>query len=389
MRSENILILDVELGASGDMLLGALIDLGLDTGALAKALAGLPVAGWRVSSEKTERHYFAGSRFIVECRDEAEERDLAGITAILNAAGLPGRAAERAVLVFETLAAAEASVHGVSPGEIHFHEVGALDSIIDIAGFCAALELLGVERIHYGDIPAGKGTVASRHGDIPLPSPAVSALVKGRSVVFTGRRGELITPTAAAILVALGSQEPAPPGVMLATGTGFGSREYPFLSCTRAFLAEPRGSGGEHLVQLECAIDDMNPQIYPWLMDLLLESGALDAYFVPAVMKKGRPGTLVTVIAEPGIAPRLKEILYRETSTIGIRELGVRREKLERRFEEVTVEGRTVRVKVSSHGGSVVNAQPEFEDCKKVAKETGLPLKVVLERAREEFARRG
>lgn len=391
MKSEKSLVFDVQFGASGDMLLAALADLGLDLQSLEKTLAGLPVKGWRISAEKITRGNFAGRRFLVECQDEEHERSLSDIAAIINNGRLPGRAAARAVSVFESLAGAEASAHGVSPDEVHFHEVGALDSIIDIVGFCAALEILGLDGFFYGDIPLGQGTVASRHGEIPLPSPAVVALVKGRSVIFTDRRGELITPTAAAILTTLGTQAPGPGtgATVLASGTGFGSREYPFPSCTRAFLVDTRAGGRESVSQLECNIDDMNPQIYPYLVELLLAGGALDAYCTPVIMKKGRPGTMVTVIAETGNTGPLRDILYRETSTLGIRELPVSREKLERSFEEVSIEGCAVRIKVARRGGSVVNVQPEFEDCKTAAEKTGLALKVVMERARAAYGRTG
>jgi hypothetical protein len=389
MKADKSLVFDVQFGASGDMLLAALLDLGLDLPALEQALGGLAVAGWRLTTDKITRNHFAGRRFTVECRDETHERNLACISAILNESRLPGKAASRAIQVFNVLAEAEASVHGVTPAEIHFHEVGALDSIIDIAGFCAALEILGVDTFYYGDIPLGRGSTPSRHGELPQPSPALSALVKGRSVTFTDRRGELVTPTAAAILTALGIQAPGPgiSATVIAAGTGFGSREYPFPSFTRAFLIESQSRGGEHVIQLECNIDDMNPQIYPYLIERLLDEGALDAYCLPVVMKKGRPGTVVTVIADAGSVEALKALLYRETTTLGLRETVVVREKLERSFEEITLEGRTVRIKVARHNGKVVNIQPEFEDCKTVSAGTGIALKAVIERARDEYRR--
>ena len=372
------------------MLLASLVDLGLDPEKFTGALRDLPIKGWSISAEKLRRYHFSGTRLTVRCPDEAHERGLGEIGTILRGSSLSPGALEKALLVFDVLAAAEAEVHGIPPDEVHFHEVGALDSIIDIAAFCAAMDLLEIRNIYYGDFYLGKGTVQSRHGELPQPAPAVCALVAGKSVVFTERNGEIITPTAAAILTALGRQTTGPlsPLTMISTGRGFGSKEYTFPSYTRVFLMESLSPTGDYLIQLECNIDDMNPQIYPYLVDVLLEHGALDAYCVPLIMKKGRPGTGVVVISEPDASARLKKIIYRETSTLGIRETGVRREKLDRNFEEIEIEGGIVRIKTAHLGGMRVNAQPEYEDCRRIAELTGTPLKEVLQRAILEYYKR-
>ncbi len=390
MKNDRCLIFDIQFGASGDMLLAALVDLGLEPKTLTGALRGLPVDGWSITAEKINRHHFSGTKLTVSCPDEAHERGLLEIGEILHDSSLSPTALEKALHVFEVLAAAEAEVHGITPDKVHFHEVGALDSILDIAAFCAAMDILNVRAINYGDIFLGKGTVPSRHGELPQPAPAVCALVRGKSVVFTERNGEIITPTAAAILTALGSQLTGPltPAALISSGRGFGTREYPFPSYTRAFLTERNSLRGDDLIQLECNIDDMNPQIYPRLIDLLLEHGALDAYCIPLIMKKGRPGTGVVVISEPADSSGMKEIIYRETSTLGIREIGVRREKLDRGFEKIDIPGGTVRIKTACLGGKTINAQPEFEDCRSIADKTGTPLKLVLEQAMREYYRK-
>ena len=386
-----VLSFDLQFGASGDMLLGALFDLGLDQAALMAELSKLRLEGWSISPQKTRKHHLAGTAANVRCSETGVERRFRNIEAIILGSALGTTVAERAMKVFGRLADAEAAVHGSTREEIHFHEVGAIDSIIDITAFCAAIDLLGADSIVFGDFFFGTGTVMSRHGELPVPVPAVVRLAEGYGCRFTGREGELVTPTAAAILTALGTQtRPSGAPLLCATGIGFGSRNYPFPSYTRAMLfekSEPHAAVDE-VFQIECNIDDMNPQVYPPLIDELLRNGALDAYLTAVNMKKGRPGTLITVIAPQEALEALRRTIYTETTTLGLRIRTVSRERLDRSFVTVSVDGRDIRIKQGVFLDGEVTAQPEYEDCARAARESGEPLRRVMARALEEYAKK-
>ena len=385
-----VLAFDLQFGASGDMLLGALFDLGLDQTALLAELSKLTLEGWSISPEKTRKYHLSGTAANVRCLETGVERHFRDIEAIILGSALRATIAERVMRVFGRLADAEAAVHGSTREEIHFHEVGALDSIIDIAAFCAAIDLLGVDSIVFGDFFFGTGTVMSRHGELPVPVPAVVRLAEGYRCRLTGREGELVTPTAAAILTALGAQT-RPPGAPLLhkTGIGFGSRNYPFPSYTRAMLFDGNEAdvAVDEVFQIECNIDDLNPQVYPHLIDELLRNGALDAYLTAVNMKKGRPGTLITVIAPHEALEVLRRTIYTETTTLGLRLHTVSRERLDRSFVTVSVDGRDIRIKQGVFLDGEVTAQPEYEDCARAARESGEPLRLVMARALEEYAK--
>lgn len=385
-----VLAFDLQFGASGDMLLGALFDLGLDQTALLAELSKLTLEGWSISPEKTRKYHLSGTTANVRCSETGVERHFHDIEAIILRSALRATVAERVMRVFGRLADAEAAVHGSTREEIHFHEVGALDSIIDIAAFCAAIDLLGVDSIVFGDFFFGTGTVMSRHGELPVPVPAVVRLAEGYRCRLTGREGELVTPTAAAILTALGAQT-RPPGAPLLhkTGIGFGSRNYPFPSYTRAMLFDGNEAdvAVDEVFQIECNIDDLNPQVYPHLIDELLRNGALDAYLTAVNMKKGRPGTLITVIAPHEVLEVLRRTIYTETTTLGLRLRTVSRERLDRSFVTVSVDGRDIRIKQGVFLDGEVTAQPEYEDCARAARESGEPLRLVMARALEEYAK--
>ncbi len=379
---------DIQFGASGDMLLGAILDLGLDPGALNAELNGLRLDGWSMEPERLVRHSISGTFARINAAGGDAERGLEDIRGIIEGSALSQSVRVSVMKVFERLAAAEAAVHGVRPSEVHFHEIGALDSIIDIAGVCAGIELLGAERVLFGDFCFGAGSVSSRHGELPEPVPAVVELAKGFRSRFTARPGEQVTPTAAAILTALGEQTAFMGGRLIASGTGFGTRDYGYPSYTRAILLEGSLTAADEVFQIECNIDDMNPQIYPYLIELLLEQGALDAYTTPITMKKGRPGTLLSVISPAEHIDRIRGLVYRETTTLGMRLFRVSREKLERRFETARVLDGEVRVKTGYLGSELVNIQPEFDDCREIAVRTRTPLKEVLRRALERYMRK-
>ncbi len=383
---KNSIIFDLEFGASGDMILGALIDLGLDMKALLAELGKIRLSGWAISPVRETKYALSGISAHVRCAEEHSERNLNEITAIITESGTKPEVKESVLKIFGRLAEAEAAVHGVDVDEIHFHEVGAADSIIDIAAFCIALQLLDIEKCYFTEFSFGRGTVNSRHGELPVPVPAVVQLARGFRSKLTGREGELITPTAAAILTAIGQQVQPPFGfTLLNVGIGFGSRKYPFPSYTRALLVQTGHTGAEEVYQLEFNIDDMNPQLYPHLIELLFKKGALDAYLTPIGMKKGRPGQLVTVIANGESMDAIRETVYTETTTLGVRIFPVIREKLQREMKTIEIEGKEVRIKVGYINGRIINAQPEFEDCRKVSDTTGIPLKKVLQMAISEI----
>ncbi|HSV97173.1 MAG TPA: nickel pincer cofactor biosynthesis protein LarC [Spirochaetota bacterium] len=383
------LAFDLQFGASGDMLLGALFDLGLNYDKLVTELSRLSLPGWSISPEKINKYHMAGTALRVRCEEAETERRYGDIETIIGSSALDRPVKERAMRVFTRLAEAEAAVHGISREEVHFHEVGAIDSIIDIVAFCVALDMIGVQRVFFSDFYFGAGTVRTRHGEIPVPVPAVVRLAEGFRCRFTGREGELVTPTAAALLTALGSQPAfSSASVIRGTGIGFGSRNYPFPSYTRVLLLDAGETGIEEVYQIECNIDDMNPQIYPYLVDLLLQRGALDAYLASVNMKKGRPGTVLTVIAPVGALDAIRGTIYAETTTLGLRVQTVGREKLERSFTTVVVDGHEIRIKRGCFLDGEVSAQPEYEDCATAARESGAPLKLIMAQALDEYRRK-
>jgi pyridinium-3,5-bisthiocarboxylic acid mononucleotide nickel chelatase len=378
-------IFDIQLGASGDMLLAALLDLGLDQDTLRTRLLGLGLQGWELSPDRVIKHHLQGMLAGVSAREETRERHLSDIRAIIESADLDPAVKADIMKVFTALARAEAAVHGTHIEHVHFHEVGALDSIVDIAAFCLGVRMLGIGAILFTDFCFGSGTVVTRHGEMPEPVPAVLELSRGFRTRITPRTGEMITPTAAAILTALGTQIGGTAGyVTLGTGVGFGTRDYGVPSYTRAILVES-GEPAESLLQIEFTVDDMNPQIYPHLIARAIDLGAKDAYISPVVMKKGRPGTLVTVLAPAGLRGPLAEMIFRETTTLGFRSFPVDREILERVFESITIAGREIRIKTGYYRGGLVNIQPEYEDCLACALETGLALKEIMADAIRKF----
>jgi len=383
-----ILYFDIQLGASGDMLLGSLFGPGLNRDRLITELRKLNLNGWSMTPEEITRHNIRGMTAGVRCADEGTSRNLSDIIEIIHQSTLSNSIRNNVCAVFTRLAKAEAHVHGKHIEDVHFHEVGAMDSIIDIAAFCIAIDMLRADRIHFSEFCFGTGTINSRHGEIPVPVPAVVELTKGFSCRHTRKHGELVTPTAAALLTTLGTQvgTVSPPGTIIATGIGFGTREYPFPSYTRAFFSETDDRITEHLILLECNIDDMNPQVAPYLIDVLLGKGALDVTATPAIMKKGRPGLVFSILAEENNIAPLKEIVFRESTTLGIRIQRVEREKLLRRYHHVTVEGQDITIKTGILNGETVNVQPEYEDCRKAAETTGKSLQIIMQEALKRYA---
>ncbi|HQQ50833.1 MAG TPA: nickel pincer cofactor biosynthesis protein LarC, partial [Spirochaetota bacterium] len=294
-----------------------------------------------------------------------------------------------ATAIFETLATAESEVHGISKDEVHFHEVGAVDSIIDILAFCIAIEYLNIDAIYYSNFALGSGTITTQHGVIPLPAPAVIKLTHNKLVTFTLKNGELTTPTAAAILVTLGTQQPSFSGCITATGIGFGTRDYGFPGYTRTILLdkvheEESNCQHEVLHVIECNIDDMNPELVPFVADMLLEAGALDVYYHQVIMKKGRPGVVLWALCTMEKTDTLQKIIFSQTTTLGARAYPVNRSSLPRQVQTVTVYGEKVTIKLTSRYNEL-SPKPEFEDCKRLALKTGKTVRTIMEEALKEY----
>jgi hypothetical protein len=312
-------------------------------------------------------------------------RNLGDIEKLISAGRLSPFVKEQAISVFRRLAGAEARVHGVKPSEIHFHEVGAMDSIIDIVGACIALELTGADKIAVGPLPLGCGTIKCAHGILPSPAPATVELLKGFSIEQTGEPFELVTPTGAALLTTWQNINRVPAGSeIIRTGYGFGNFELharPNLLRATLFESAEKPAGNDQCLVLECNLDDMAPELTGFLFNRLLERGALDVFLTPVQMKKNRPGAMLTVLCSPDQREEMLDLIFRESTTFGVREHIVRRTILPRRFETVKTPYGKVRLKTGSWNGMEITRAPEYEDCRKLAEKTGVPLRRIYEAA--------
>ena len=382
-------------GISGDMVLGALVDAGVELERLDAELRRLPLTGWKLSVEKVRRGAVAATKVNVETEEHHHHRSLSTILKLIDSAELAPRVAARARKIFERLGQAEAKVHGIPIEKVHFHEVGAVDAIIDIVGAAIGFDLLGFEEFSTSPLNLGGGRVETAHGTLPVPAPATAELVRGLACYSSGIERELVTPTGAAIVSTLASASgPIPMMTVEAVGIGAGSAnltEQP--NVLRLFAGERagRGKGAEETVAvIEANLDDMNPQLYGYFVERALETGALDVFSTPAQMKKNRPGQLVTVLARPENAERLIGLLFEETTTIGVRVSEASRRCLEREWVTVETEFGPVRIKLARESGRLLNATPEYEDCRRIAAERGVPLKQVIAEALHSFrAQRG
>jgi uncharacterized protein (TIGR00299 family) protein len=371
-------------GASGDMVLGAVVDLGLSVEELRAELAKLPLGGYRLEASRVSRSGLVATKIDVHVEEAAtEHRHLRDIVALVEASGLAADVKDRSSALFRRLAEVEAAVHGTSPDRVHFHEVGAVDSIVDIVGGVIALRWLGADRFASSPLNVGSGTVTMAHGTFPVPPPATARLVTGVPVYGTGE-GELLTPTGALLITAHATEYgPLPAMTIEATGHGAGSRETEGRPNVLRLITgrEARDASGERVLVLETEIDDAAPQLLGPLVERLLEAGALDAFLTPVQMKKGRPGILVSVIAPPAGREAIEELLFRETTTLGVRRQEWDRTALERETATVETAYGPIRVKIGRRGGAVYNAWPEFEDCQRAAAERKVPVKEVLAEA--------
>jgi uncharacterized protein (TIGR00299 family) protein len=377
------LYLDCASGISGDMTVAALLDLGASAENLLAALETLGVPGWKASAKKAMKGPLAGTSFKVEVDESASggDRSLPQIQALIRSSGLTQAVKERALQAFHHLAVAEAAVHGTTLDHVHFHEVGAADSIVDIVGAAFALEELDPEEIVCSPIALSRGHVKCRHGLIPLPAPAVLELARGLPIcrppapIFK----ELATPTGLALAKTFATSfGEIPEGRLLATGTGLGHANFPWPNVLRALLIESSAaSRKDQVLLLEANLDDMSPEAMAHALERLLDEGALDAWLVPIHMKKGRPGFIFSVLCEPGAGDRLSGQILRETRTLGLRRRILDRAILDR--ETLTVETRfgPARCKVARLEGLPPRVKPEFEDCRRLAHENHEPLFVI------------
>lgn len=371
-----ICYLDAFSGISGDMLVGALADAGADAAAIGEALHSLDSSA-AVSFEKVKRCGIAATKFKVSVQSAPKHRHLSGIVKMIDGAALPDAVKKSAAAVFQRLGEAEASVHGVPIEKVHFHEVGAVDSIADIVGACLGFHLLGIEAIHSSPLNLGSGTVKAEHGVMPVPAPATAALVVGKPVYSRGPAVELTTPTGAAVAVTLAKTfGTLPPMKIASVGYGAGDHDFPEqANVLRILVGEASGAvEATEVVVIEANIDDSSPQVLGYAVERLLEAGALDATLQPIEMKKGRPGSLLRVIAKPEDRERFAQLIFAETSTIGLRMYPAERRVLARNWVEVETPHGKVRVKVAE-GGSYA---PEYEDCRRIARETGIPVKTII-----------
>lgn len=376
-------------GIAGDMALASLIDAGADIDEVVAGLEGLPVTGWHIEVAKTTRAGVAASQLRVDIDPESDltERTWGTIRAIIDQApGMPERARTRAQAVFGRLAAAEGRLHGLPPEEVHFHEVGGLDAIVDVVGTCLALESLGVGSVRSGPVALGTGTVRGSHGLLPNPAPAVVELLVGAPVRGAAREEELTTPTGAALLAALAeSFGPLPSMKIRSSGYGAGSRDLDGrANVLQVVIGDLETEAPaeiplhQDLVVLEANVDDVTGEVLAHTVGALMSAGALDAWLVPVVAKKGRPAHVISVLAEPGTVSRLATVLMQETGTLGFREHFVSRSALVRQSLEVEVSGERVRVKAGPY-----QLKAEHDDCARAAAHLGLPLSEVARQAEQ------
>ena len=392
---------DCFAGASGDMILGTLLDAGLNIGHLREEIAKLGLTHYELDVEKVVRKGIGGSQAHVRIDQDHHDhhhRHLSHIRDIINNSDLDDSVKEKSTAIFLRLAEAEARVHRSSVESVHFHEVGAMDAIIDVVGGVIGVKILGIDKIICSPLHVGSGTIECAHGTLPVPAPATAELIKGAPVYSTGVQGELLTPTGAAILTTLSSGfGPMPDMTVERIGYGAGTADRGIPNLLRVAIGQARDDTRAYDVEqtalIETNIDDMNPQMYDYLIGLLLDKGALDVFLTPVQMKKNRPGTLLSVICQPDKVGKFADMLMNETTTIGLRWRVENRIKAKRQIEEIDTRHGPIHIKLALNGDRVINLTPEYDDCKRVARNKNIPLKKVMDDVRsaalEQLQKRG
>lgn len=397
--SQRIAYLDCSSGISGDMFLGAMLDAGFPLETLRQALASLPVSGYELKLETMQDKGIRGSRFEVALAEQEQPaRHFSDIVALLQAATLPPRVRERAIAMFRCIAEAEAVVHGCALEEVHFHEVGAIDAIVDIVGAALAVETLGIEELYASALPLSSGHVRTAHGLLPVPAPATLEILRRVSAPWRPCpvEGEMVTPTGAAILATLARFE-TPAMRIERVGYGFGRKSFPWPNCLRICLGslvgatmEAREQGtmeADWVTVIETNIDTMTGEALGGLMERALAAGALDVAYSPLQMKKNRPAVMLTLICHIEDGEALAQLLLSEANTLGVRMQQMQRRKAQRAQQTIETPFGKMQVKVKLLGSRVISAAPEYEECRRVALERALPLEEVYEVARQAIQR--
>ncbi|MDQ4129920.1 MAG: nickel pincer cofactor biosynthesis protein LarC [Actinomycetota bacterium] len=387
--------LDCPSGVAGDMLLGALVHAGASLERMQEAVDALGVEPIRLEARQVSRAGLAATKVDVHWEASSTTRSWPDVRRVVAGAALPAAVRERALGVFRRLAAAEATSHGLAPDEVHFHEVGALDALADVVGVCTGVDELGLERLTCGPITTGSRTAATSHGELPAPVPAVVELLTGFRLRGRDEPHELVTPTGAALVAELSQPVAAlPPLILTGQGLGAGSRQLAHANVVRLLVGEPtdpQEATETESVVVEATVDDLSPELVPVVLDRLRAAGAHDAWASPTLMKKGRPGFTLVALGEPADVARFEDVLFGESTTLGLRMHPVRRRVLPRGWLRVDVDGWNVAVKVATRLGEVSHVAPEFDDVRAAAEATGRPAREVLERAtslaREALAR--
>jgi pyridinium-3,5-bisthiocarboxylic acid mononucleotide nickel chelatase len=382
-------------GISGDMTLGALLDADLPIDHLRAQLQSLDVPGWELTSEKVWKNGMAATHAKVRAQDTQTHRSLTTILQIIEKSMLPAAVKQQSSAIFQKLGEAEAAVHDVPLEKIHFHEVGAVDAIVDIVGACIGFAALGIESFACSPLNVGGGTAKMAHGVLPVPAPATARLLIGKPTYSNGIQKELVTPTGAAIVATLcQSFGPQPPMNISAIGYGAGTTDLEGQpNVLRLMIGEAAAKSAtaaepEIIRVLEANLDDMNPQIYGYFLEKALAAGALDVFSAPVHMKKNRPGILVTLLCKPEDASKFEDMLFAETTTLGVRGYTAERRVLARQWESVHTQFGDVRIKVARLNGHIRQASPEFEDCRKLAEAQNVPLHQIMEEAMRRWSAR-
>ena len=374
-------------GASGDMILGSMIDAGLNPHLLREELRKLRLPTIRLRTKKVQKRGISATQIIVEGRDERRShRNLKELLRIVERSHLEPEVKGKSKEIFQRIASVEAKIHRKPMEEIHFHELGGLDSVVDIVGSVWGLCQMGIDELYVSKVNVGTGFVKCEHGILPVPAPATLALMKGKPIYSSGVERELLTPTGAAILTSFGSQFGEMPLMSLERiGYGAGRDDLPHPNLLRLIIGTSAETfGKEKVVVIETNIDDMNPQFYDYVMEKLLATGALEVFVTPIMMKKNRPATLLTVISPPGKLPSLTAFLLRETTTLGLRWREEERSRTDREIISLQTRYGKIRFKLARWEGRMVNLAPEYEDCKRLALKKRVPLKEVFEEAKKE-----
>lgn len=383
----HIAYFDCFSGISGDMIVGALIDAGLDLHQLELELRKLNISGYTLNAEKTVRKGISGTRFLVHADEDHPEKHLRDIEEIIDHSDLNDDIKISSKAIFNKLAHVEAMIHNKNPEEVHFHEIGGLDSIIDIVGSLLGLKLLGIETVFASRIPVGTGFVECDHGILPLPAPATLELLKGIPICASGIEKELVTPTGIVILKHVAKSFGVIPEMRIQRiGYGAGSREMNIPNLLRIWVGETTQESEyeeDDVILMETNIDDMNPEFFGYTSEKLLERGALDVFMTPIFMKKNRPGTQLSVLISPDKLDEMLSIIFAETTSLGMRIHHLERKKLPRELLTVETTFGHVRVKVSKTGREITSISPEYEDCKKIAAKQKVPLRKVYEEVKE------